>query len=262
MPVEPIVSEELWTQCNQILNEIHKSQVKPAKRTVNLFSGIVFCSCGDKMYVPSRSPKYTCYDCRNKIGTTDLEEVFHEQLKSFFFSPTEITNYLSNADHVIKEKEELLSTIYEDERKVRQEMDKTYKLYLEDRINTVGFGERYKPLEERLSQMQDQIPEIQAEIDFLKIQYASSDQILHEAKDLYSRWPEHSQAKKRKIVESITEKIIIGEGEVTINLCYLPPASETMTNRQHNLAVASSGSCCIMERPPKRKSSILSIVTP
>jgi hypothetical protein len=27
-------------------------------------------------------------------------------------------------------------------------------------------------------------------------------------------------------------------------------------------AVASSGSCCIMERPPKRKSSILSIVTP
>ncbi|MDD3926743.1 MAG: recombinase family protein [bacterium] len=236
--VEPIVSEELWTQCNLIIDEVHKNYVKPAKRTAHLFSGIVFCSCGKKMYVLSNSPKYTCGKCRNKIGITDLEEVFHEQLKSFFFSPVEITNYLSSADHVIKEKEDLLFTLNEDERKIKQEMDKTYKLYLDDMISSEGFGERYKPLEERLSQIQDQIPEIQAEIDFLKIQYLSSDQIFNEAKDLYSRWPELSQEEKRKIVESITEQIIIGEDEVTINLCYLPPSSEMTANAQHNVMFA------------------------
>jgi hypothetical protein len=53
-----------------------------------------------------------------------------------------------------------------------------------------GFGRHYRPLEERLKQIDNQIPEVQGEIDFLKIQYLSSDQIFNEAKDLYSRWPE------------------------------------------------------------------------
>jgi len=220
--VEPIVSEELWNQCNAILDEQEKKNKRPARRAVHLFTGIVFCHCGSKMYVPSSSPKYTCYKCRNKIGTDDLEEVFHHQLKSFFFSPSEITSYLNKADQLIREKEELLAALMEEERKIRQEMDKTYRLYIDDKITSEGFGERYKPLEERLEQIKNQLPELQGEIDFLKIQYLSSDQILNEARDLYSRWPEFKAEEKRKIAENITEKIIVGTEDVTINLCYLP----------------------------------------
>lgn len=95
--VDPIISEELWEQCNAILDEQEKNKKRPARRTVHLFSGFVFCHCNHKMYVPSNSPKYTCYNCRNKIGTTDLEEIFHHQLKSFLFSPSEITDYLNQA---------------------------------------------------------------------------------------------------------------------------------------------------------------------
>jgi len=96
------------------------------------------------------------------------------------------------------------------------------------------FGRQYRPLESRLKQIEDRIPELQAEIDFLKIQYLSSDQILQEAKDLYSRWPELTSEEKRKIVENITEKIIVGKDDVTINLCYLPSPSKMMTSRQRN----------------------------
>jgi len=232
--VEPIISEELWRQCNLILDEQQKKRKRPARKAVHLFTGIVFCHCGNKMYVPSNSPKYTCYGYRNKIGTDALEEVFHQQLKSFFFSPSEISNYLNKADQVIKEKKRLLKVLEEEEHKIKREMDKVYRAYIDDEISMESFGRQYRPLESRLKQIEDRIPELRAEIDFLKIQYLSSDQILHEAKDLYSRWPELVAEEKRKIVENITEKIIVGKDDVTINLCYLPSPSKMMTSGQRN----------------------------
>src|SRR5215204_4900052 len=79
IPVEPIVSEELWEQVNAILNQ----EQKPLKKTVHLFAGLIFCECGGRMSVPSNSPKYICGNCRQKIGTLDLEEIFREQLRAF-----------------------------------------------------------------------------------------------------------------------------------------------------------------------------------
>jgi site-specific DNA recombinase len=113
-------------------------------------------------------------------------------------------------------------------------MDMVYKLYLDQTISSTGFGERYKPLEEQQKQLGDKIPELQAEIDYLKIQYLSSDQILQEARDLYTRWPQLTEEHKRSIVENITDRIIIGKEDISINLAYLPTSSEMMTDRQHN----------------------------
>jgi len=230
--IEPIITEELWDKCNSILDDQEKTGKKPTKKTVQLFAGYVQCACGNRMYVPSNSPKYVCYKCRNKIGTTDLEDIFHHQLKDFFFSTTEITNYLNQADQVIKEKEELLKTVRDEKKKTEQDMDKMYRAYTSGEISIEGFGRFYKPLEERLKQIDSQIPEIQGEIDFLKIQYLSSDQIFNEAKDLYSRWPQLTSEEKRKIIENITEKIVIGNEDVAIHLTYLPSSSELMAKGQ------------------------------
>ena len=233
-PVESIVSEDLWDQCNAILDEQRSKNKRPARKTVHLFSGVAYCACGQKMYVPSNSPKYICYKCRNKITVEDLEGVFQHQLKNFFLSPSEVNTYLNRADDSIKEKEDLLWSLSEEQRRVTQEMEKLYRLYLEDQITPQGFGTRYKPLEERLNQIEEQLPQLQAEIDFLRIQFLSSDQILTEAQDLYSRWEDLSAQEKRRIVESITERIIVGEGEVTIHLAYLPSTSEVMAEGQRN----------------------------
>ncbi|MCL5104049.1 MAG: recombinase family protein [Armatimonadetes bacterium] len=235
--VEPIISEELWDECSRILDTQEKKRTKPSRKTVNLFSGVTYCGCGGKMYVPSNSPKYTCLKCRNKIATGDLEEVFHEQLKAFYFSPKEIANYLNKANSVIKEKEELLNTLTSEEDKIKQEMSKVYNLYIDNLMNAKSFGEYYKPLEERLAQVADQIPEIQAGIDFLRIQYFSSDQLLHEGRDLYTRWPSLSENEKRAIIEHITEQITITNDEVTITLAYLPTSSELMAKEQRTPAV-------------------------
>ncbi len=220
--VEPIVSEELWNQCNAILEEQRHARKRPARTTVHLFAGFAYCHCGQKMYVPSNTPKYVCYACRNKIPIVDLEAVFHEQLRQFFFSPDEIGEYLAHADRELREKRELLGVLEVERGKIRRETDKLYELYLGDRITAEGFGERYHPLAERLKQIEDQLPRLQAELDYQQIQLLSSDQVVADARDLYSRWPQLEQGEKRSIIEAITERIVIGKEEVAIDLSYLP----------------------------------------
>jgi site-specific DNA recombinase len=233
--VEPIVSEELWNQCNQLLEERTKNGKRPAKKPVHFFTGVTFCACGNKMYVPSNTPKYVCYKCRNKIPVLDLEGVFQEQLKSFFLSPKEMTGYLQEANETIKAKEELLKTLEKERQKLKSEMDKIMRLYLDDKISPDGFGTQYRPLEERSKQVNAELPQVQGELDFLKIKFISSDEVLTEAKDLYSRWPSLEPEAKRKIIENITDRITIGKDDVTIDLCYLPSSSEMMVEKSRNL---------------------------
>jgi site-specific DNA recombinase len=234
LAIEPIMSEELWARCNGLLDD-RKNGRRPAKKTNHLFAGLVYCMCGEKMYVPSNTPKYVCYGCRNKIPTEDLEGVFQEQLKSFFLSPQDITRYLEQADSTIKQKQELAQSLEKEAREIRQAMDKVMRLYLADQISKEGFGQEYKPLEHRAKQLEERFPEVQGEIDFLKIQYLSSDEVLHEAQDLYGRWQTLESEEKRKVVENITEKVVIGKDDVTINLCYLPSTSEIMAEKQRGL---------------------------
>ncbi len=232
--VEPIVSEELWEQCNLILDESHTRRRK-GKIPTTLFGGVTFCHCGHKMYRPFHTPKYICYKCRNKIPVEDLEGVFQEQLKGFFLSPTEIHQYLKEADQTIKDREELLQNLEKERQQVKKEMDQIYRLYIDSEITSQGFGSRNRPLEERFNQLENQVPELQGEIDYLKIKFLSSDQVLTEAQSFYHRWPSLDLQSKRQVVENMVEKITIGKEDVAIELCYLPSSSEDPTHRQRNL---------------------------
>jgi len=101
--VAPIVAESLWDEVNAVLGQQREKGKRPTRKTVHLFAGLCFCSCGEKMYVPSNSPKYTCYKCRNKIPADDLEAVFHEQLRGFFLSSEEIGRHLEAGSEKIAE---------------------------------------------------------------------------------------------------------------------------------------------------------------
>ncbi len=236
---EPIVSEELWDQVNAILEQQRGKGRRVAKRAVQLFGGFTYCTCGQKMYVPSDSSKYVCYKCRNKIPVADLEAVFHEQLKHFVFSPEEIAGYLRQADETIKAREEQLESLTPEQQRVRQEMDKVYRAYVDDEISVEGFGRSYRPLEERLKQLEEQIPQLQGELDFLKIQYLSRDEILGEARDLHSRWLTLGPNEKRQVVENILDRITVAKDEVAIDLCYLPSSSEVAAKKQRNFTDSS-----------------------
>jgi site-specific DNA recombinase len=109
-----------------------------------------------------------------------------------------------------------------------------YKLYVDQQLTGESFAKFYKPLEERQNQLDEELPRLQAEVDLLKINHLSADKVVAEAKDLHERWPSLTREEKQKIVESITEKIIIGKDSIDISLCCLP-SSEKLVKEQRML---------------------------
>ena len=239
--IEPVVTETLWTECNHFLAE-RKRGKKPAKKPRHPFAGVVFCHCGQKMYVPSNTPKYVCYECRNKIPVADLDHVFQDRLQSFLLSPNEIAEAMANENQLISEKRELLESMKREQKKTRAEMDRMVELYLADELPAKGFGDRYKPMEEREEELLDEIPRLEGEIDFLRIRHLASEDIFAEARNLYAEWHKRSDAEKRRVVENVVERITIGDAEITIELTHdsfpppdpkgLPPTPETVAEWQ------------------------------
>jgi site-specific DNA recombinase len=225
LDVEPIVSDDLWNECNVVLDTARAKGKRKTRTTKQLFAGVAHCHCGRKMYVPSNTPKYVCYGCRNKIPVEDLEAIFHEELRSFFFSPEEIATHLEETNDTIKKKAELLETLERERKKLTAEIDKLYDLYQSGMIDKHGFGAKYGPLGQRQKQLEDEIPEAQAELDILKISHLSQEEIVTEARDLYSRWTSLPYEERRRIVETITERIVVGDGDIEISLFYAPPTS-------------------------------------
>ena len=229
---EPIVPPRLWEQVNQIIEEQLKSWKRPGKLPTQVFGNLAHCHCGHKMYVRSDSPKYVCRHCQNKIPIVDLEGIFHDELEAFFATPERIVAHLQAANQNLAEKEALLATHLREVQKVRDEMTRTHRLYLDGGITAQGFGQFYKPAEERLNQLTTELPKLQAEVDYLKVNALSADEVLAEARTLYSRWPSLPTEDKRKIAESIVEKLVIGEGEIDITLSYLPTSEEMCKTQQ------------------------------
>jgi site-specific DNA recombinase len=228
----PIVSEDLWNQVNQIIEEQLKVWKKPGKPPVHLFSGLAYCSCGHKMYVSANSPKYFCRKCCNKIAIVDLESIVREEMKMFFGQSERIASHLQAADKNLVEKSELLGTHQREIQKVRDEMTRTHRLYIQEQITTQGFGDFYKPAEERLNQLLAELPKLESEVDFLRVNKLSADDVLHESATLHDRWPHMEVSEKRKIVEAIIEKVVIGDGEIDITYSHLPTSIEQCKNQQ------------------------------
>ncbi len=223
---EPIVSEELWEECNRILLSQKAPKRMPGPRPEHLFGGKVRCICGQKMYARRQTGKYACDKCNLKIPAVDLEAIYHSQLQGFLLSEADLATYLDRADEAATEKEKLLEARTEERERVKREMDQLFKLYYAGEIPKEGFGLKYNPLDERQKQIEAELLDLQVQVDVTSIARVNRDFMLAETRALHSRWPELSLEAKRDIVQAITEEIVVGREEVEIHLQYLPGPGE------------------------------------
>lgn len=234
LPCPAIVEETLWNECNALLDARYKPQNRLGRKPVHLFTGYAFCECGQKLYVPWNGSRYICQACRRKIAVTDLEAVFQEQLKGFFASPQEVVRYLEQSDEELTKRVEAVAALERERTKTEAARDKIYRAYLADQLSVQAFGSEYRPLEQRIQQIDAELPRLQAEVDFLRIEAGSRDEVIAEARDLYDRWGSLLPAEKREIVETVVQRIVVSEAEVAIDLAYIPGPSEVATQRHRN----------------------------
>jgi site-specific DNA recombinase len=221
-----IVSDEVWSEANRILEETRRSWKQPGRLPTQPFSKLAWCSCGGKMYARTDSPKYLCRACNNKIAIVDLENVFHQKLKGFFADPEQLTAHLRQSEETLKQKEALIVVHQQTIEKIRAEMKRTFQLYQDGHITPQGFGEFYKPAEEQLNQLVAELPRLQGETDAMRVNHISKEDVLTEADTLYHRWPGLPIDDRRKIAETLCEKITIGEGKIRITFTSSPSSGE------------------------------------
>lgn len=221
-PCPAIVSTELWDECNAQLEGTQKKREPLGRRAVHLFAGYVTCSCGNKMYIYASNPVYKCKQCKRKILGTDLEDIYHEQLKPFLLIDSDMQTIVEKSKNNISEKETQLKLFNSEYEKLKRKVQSQLELYTEGILSKTDFTTFYSPLKEQLSQMEDQLPILEAELDFLKIQQISTDTVLDDVKSIYENWATLPFDEKRSIIETITERIEIDTDSINIALSYLP----------------------------------------
>ena len=189
------------------------------------------------MYVAANNPKYFCRKCRNKIPIVDLENIVRQELKVFFGQTERIASHLAEADQNLTEKSALLDTHHREIQKVKESMHQTHELYLNKQISGDGFRGLYAPAAERMKPLQAELPRLEAEVDFLKVNKLSADDVLREAGSLYEKWPMLPTDDKRKIIEALVEEVTIGNGEIDITYSHVPTSIEQCKNQQKLVAL-------------------------
>ena len=233
----PIVPEDTWNQINQIIEEQLKQHKRPGKVPVNSFGNRLWCECGSRMYERKNTGKFHCRACNRKVPVEGLEEFMREELHRFYGSPQQVALRLDDAKKNLTENEEALTALQRQIQKVRDEMAHMLKLSMDGHITPQGFGEFYKPAEERLTQLLAGLPKLEADVNRLRVNQVSVEEVVHEARTLYEQWPKLDNDRKRTIVETVFERIELKDGEngrtkIAITYSGLPSSEELCNNQQ------------------------------
>lgn len=233
--VPTIVSKEIWTQANDILDALEKNNTKRTKATVKLFTGFLKCQCGPNLRYRKQTKKYVCPDCRLKIHEEDIATIFREQLKEYVLDEDQVKKHLKDSLIQTKDIEEKLveykSSIGESNKRIQSLL----QLHAEGQLETTEFKSFYQPHKDKVIELQKKIEELQHSKHSLELNPVSFDESIVEAQDLYENFNSLSNKAKRSIIETITDEIVVGFDEIEIKLKYFSPNHKLVFDHQHML---------------------------
>ena len=191
--IPPIVSEEIWNKCNDILKARsdsfkNKQEDKNIFQNRYAFTSLIYCVdhqepvpfhrvCGEKR---ADRPTWACYQyikgglktCQSPILVeSELYVIMKQVIKKYIDNKTEIVADLINRYEEMNLKtdyEEMIKKQEEQIIKVKKMKEKLLEIYLNEKISSQEFEEENKKLSEDLEQLENQIKKIQRQKNNIK----------------------------------------------------------------------------------------------
>tara|TARA_A100001015_G_C14690543_1_gene594284 strand:- start:91 stop:681 length:591 start_codon:yes stop_codon:yes gene_type:complete len=180
------------------------------------------------MYTRYNSENYVCHSsCGNRIRKDDLEEIFRSELHSYTVSEKRVKEYFKKLKSSVRDKKKQLASLKEDKRKLTLHLEQILLLHTEGKIATEAFDTYHQKPYEQLQQIEQSIHELENDVTLNQKTEDSTSEILSQAKNLFAEWNTFNDNQKREIIETITDKIIVGEKEIDIRLFKLLPEYQT-----------------------------------
>lgn len=236
VPVEAIVSEELWSECNSIVEETgSRYRTHRGRRPTYLFAGVVHCGkCGSgkKLYRQTGWDKYRCYKCATKIAEDDLEALLLEQLSSFLLSDERIETMLAESKKEAEKRGLLAESLRKDRNALVQKADTLVELYQSGGFGVDEFKERHGPIRDRLKEIEQELAKIERETHASLKDTRAKQEALADGLHLKDEWPSMEFPQKRRIVEGLVERITVNGDEIEFHLNYIPGSISVNCERE------------------------------
>lgn len=223
-----IVDDKLWQECNDILLQRKGKRSKPPKEGRHLFSGLLFCRCGGKMYVSWKAAvlKYRCYSCGARIEERILLEEHLKALEMMVLQPEQIEQ-LSEEEKTIEEQEKCLLLLRKDLRNVERQVDDLIALWGERLLDKDTFKARFDPLRERKEQISKEIPRLEGHIDCVKAAHLGKSHMTYQAQTFAALWPSLTSEEKRMAIKGLVHAIHVEADTLRFVYYWLPKFSVT-----------------------------------
>lgn len=223
---EPIFTRETWEKLVTLIKE-NREKRSSFEQDKALLTGLVFCSCGQRMKKTSDSPRFRCSKCPTLIAETDLEEIFSEDFGELLSTHPDLAGALEVAPERRKRLAEItrLETELEESAKRR---DGVERMYTEASISKARFEELHVPLESRVRELEGKIAVLRQELAEEPAPLAKPKQV-----NWSTLWPSWPEVKRRQIITTFVSSFVVGEDEVEI--AYLlpePPGSKDTAQPQ------------------------------
>ncbi|UPT67944.1 MAG: hypothetical protein M0D57_04590 [Sphingobacteriales bacterium JAD_PAG50586_3] len=152
----------------------------------------------------------------------DLEAIYREQVRNLLYSQSEFQKHLGEEQSRANDYHREIKGHRDRIAELRTQIQNLLSLFHEGQVKKEAFASYHDPLYNELQQREQSLAEVQSKIDLLGMDTLNNEQVIQDARDLYSLWETFSQEDKRTIIESITEVITIGKEDIEIKLNAIP----------------------------------------
>jgi len=217
-----LVSVEDWERCRALLT----SKVRPARKTIWAYSGLLLCGCGEKMYVRSNfnqnskeerfPPRYECRGCKNKIAVTDLDVAIGKMFKGFL-----LDGLPDGARTEISQAERQLQGLKAEAKKVKQGLVRWAEAYEAGALDLEAFKSYRLPLLDRQKEITAEVSRLESERRSNKEQLeaqARASEILQAA-----AWADLYPDEKQELLKEFVQSIVLRQDDIQSQLLYAPP---------------------------------------